>query len=106
MVTDVKLSKDPSLCLLDAACLEPARSALGVGLDWPSPGAWLTVSAFRTLEGAENFMAYLREMTPVRPFAVQVARQAGSTDIGLGQEAAPDGSGPLVAPLENQQSFP
>ncbi|HVL32301.1 MAG TPA: hypothetical protein VM600_01835, partial [Actinomycetota bacterium] len=62
------------------------------------PGRWLLVSAFRTTNGADEFEKLARASGIVNTRQVLV-RYLGTRDIGLGQEPAPDGSGPLVTPL-------
>jgi hypothetical protein len=69
-------------------------------------GGWHRVTAFRTLRGAEEFLALLRDgfnydLSEVG--VLQVTKLDGK-DVGLGQESHPDGTGPLVAPLEDQRS--
>lgn len=68
------------------------------------PGQTLLVSGFRTKEGAERFIELSRAMGLSDLSTVQ-ARKLGGGDIGLGQEANPDGSGPLLEPLDDQQAF-
>ena len=69
------------------------REAIG------APGEFALVSAFRTEEGAEEFA------TAVRAFGFPAAilptrvRSLGGLYAGLGQEADPDGSGPLLEPV-------
>jgi hypothetical protein len=64
-----------------------------------APGDQALVSVFRTEIGAREFaslasaMGYPAEVLPTR------VRSLGGVYAGLGQEAAPDGSGPLVGPI-------
>lgn len=63
------------------------------------PGDFALVSAFRTEAGAQGFaeaMAAAGNPATVLPERV---RSLGGLYAGLGQEAAPDGSGPLVGPI-------
>lgn len=62
-----------------------------------TPGAWVLVSAFRTVAGADAFqpLAEAAGATVTR----RIMRYTGSEYIGLGQEAHPDGTGPLNGPL-------
>ena len=63
-----------------------------------APGRWLILSAFRTAAGAAEFeeLARMAGATSLRRI---VAVYRGTAWIGLGQEASPDGTGPLVGPL-------
>lgn len=74
--------------------------------DYLTGGQWLAASAFRTRAGADEFVTSMNG-TQVGPPAmvVQVRRTGGTADIGLGQEANPDGSGPLVSPLPDQEKL-
>ncbi len=64
-----------------------------------SPGDFALVSVFRTEAGAQEFAAFAQahgiaaEILPTR------VRSLGGLYAGLGQEAAPDGSGPLLGPI-------
>jgi hypothetical protein len=64
---------------------------------------WIVLTAFRTRAGAESFMNAVNA-AELEVQAWQVAKTGGEY-IGLGQEAHPDGSGPLEGPLPNQQDF-
>lgn len=74
----------------------------GTGL---APGKWLTVSGFRTKKGAEQFMELMRSIGGAEDLVSVRAEKAGGPDIGLGQEEHPDGSGPLLDELPNQEYF-
>jgi hypothetical protein len=64
-----------------------------------TPGEFAIVSAFRTQEGADEFVALARSFgVPASVLATRV-RSLGGVYAGLGQEAAPDGSGPLTVPV-------
>ena len=64
-----------------------------------SAGDFALVSTFRTEEGAEEFVALARSFgSPATVLATRV-RSLGGVYAGLGQEAAPDGSGPLTVPV-------
>jgi hypothetical protein len=80
-----------------------ASRVLGQDLQF-DPASWLVASAFRTKAGAREFINMVGAYGFGDIAAVQVRRVRGSGDIGLGQEAAPDGTGPLTGPLENQQA--
>lgn len=64
-----------------------------------APGDQALVSVFRTEAGAQEFAAFAQahgiaaEILPTR------IRSLGGLYAGLGQEAAPDGSGPLLGPI-------
>lgn len=63
-------------------------------------GSTLALSGFRTKAGAEGFIEFARAVGVEGLFALRV-RKTGGRYIGLGQEAHPDGSGPLLTPLPN-----
>lgn len=64
-----------------------------------TPGEFALASAFRTQEGADEFVALARSFgVPASVLATRV-RSLGGVYAGLGQEAAPDGSGPLTVPV-------
>lgn len=61
-------------------------------------GDWALVSAFRTQEGAEEFAAFVRSHGEPALVTTRV-RGLGGFYAGLGQEARPDGLGPLQGPI-------
>lgn len=64
-----------------------------------APGDHALVTAFRTEAGAAEFAALARAMgNPAQILPTRV-RSLGGLYAGLGQEAAPDGGGPLVGPI-------
>jgi hypothetical protein len=64
-----------------------------------APGEFALVSAFRTEQGAQEFAAFARSLgNPATILPIRV-RSLGGVFAGLGQEAAPDGSGPLLGPI-------
>lgn len=69
-----------------------------------APGRSLVVTGFRTKQGAEEFIGLARAAGLMDVVALQ-ARKLGGGDIGLGQEANPDGSGPLTEPLPDQELY-
>lgn len=90
-------TQDCERCLSKTAQMLTSRGALPVG-------QWMAVTAFRTLEGAEAYLSFLRHsQQSLPPLIVQAVRLSGSTDIGLGQEADPDGSGPVLDELPDQE---
>jgi hypothetical protein len=64
------------------------------------PGDFALVSAFRTDEGAREFAELARSFGHPATIASQRIRSLGGLYTGLGQEAHPDGSGPLLGPIE------
>lgn len=68
------------------------------------PGRWMLVSAFRTREGADEF-AEIARAAGVTDLREIVVRYLGTQYIGLGQEANPDGTGPLTAPLPDDSPY-
>ncbi|HVL90331.1 MAG TPA: hypothetical protein VM841_08870 [Actinomycetota bacterium] len=70
-----------------------------------TPGRYLVMSAFRTAQGAAEFEE-LVTMAGYGPMRRAVAVYRGSSWIGLGQEASPDGSGPLRGPLAPPEPNP
>lgn len=67
------------------------------------PGKYLLVSAFRTTAGANDFLDLVENAGYAA--AIQVMRYLGTSEIGLGQEPAPDGSGPLLTDLPDGGEF-
>jgi hypothetical protein len=64
-----------------------------------SPGDFALVSAFRTQEGANAFIELANTFgAPAVVYPKRVV-SLGGLYAGLGQEAAPDGSGPLLGPV-------
>lgn len=95
----------PSSCVTGSRCLGAAPVALGQAASLPA-GQWMAVSGFRTRVGAEQFVTWMRDAQASPPAMVlQVLRQDGTTNIGLGQEANPDGTGPAVGPLPQQEAL-
>ena len=68
------------------------------------PGHSILVSGFRTKRGAEEFVDLARAVGLTDLTVVQ-ARKLGGGDVGLGQEPHPDGSGPLLGPLADQDAY-
>lgn len=88
-----------SICVEDqekATFFLSARLAYQPGKTAISDG-WLVLSGFRTLDGAEAFVTAVEFEKSLEPEVYRVLK-TGSTYIGLGQEANPDGSGPLQNP--------
>lgn len=67
-------------------------------------GRFFLLSAFRTLDGAEQFAELARDRG-AEVTAIRIVKTAGAF-VGLGQEAHPDGvSGPLLAPLPDPEKY-
>lgn len=73
----------------------PTGDYLGLTDQFPDVGGWMLASAFRTTEGAQEFQQ-LAWSTGAPAWVSQRVTSLGGTYAGLGQEAAPDGSGPLT----------
>jgi hypothetical protein len=70
----------------------------GLKEPFPGKGGWALVSAFRTQEGAQEF-AELAKLAGAKVVITQRVTSLGGSYAGLGQESAPDGSGPLQEPV-------
>jgi hypothetical protein len=68
------------------------------------PDQWVLVSAFRTKAGAEQFLD-MNHAGGVEHLSTIQVRKLGGGYIGLGQEEHPDGSGPLLESLPDQEAF-
>ncbi len=86
-----------------APCHEEYLEVLPSDLDFV-PSDWLLLTGFRTKRGAEEFLDLARAVG-VGGLVVVQATKLGGGDIGLGQEPHPDGSGPLLGPLDDQQAY-
>jgi hypothetical protein len=63
------------------------------------PGEFALVSVFRTEEGANAFVELATAFGNEATILPERVRSLGGLYAGLGQEANPDGSGPLVGPV-------
>ncbi len=63
------------------------------------PGDFALVSAFRTDEGAQEFADFAASLGDPATILPNRVRSLGGLYAGLGQEASPDGSGPLLGPV-------
>jgi hypothetical protein len=63
------------------------------------PGDFALVSAFRTDEGAQDFAELAATFGYEATILPERVRSLGGLYAGLGQEANPDGSGPLLGPI-------
>jgi hypothetical protein len=68
------------------------------------PGRSIVATGFRTRAGAEEFLTFARAVGVTDLVVVQAIKRGGG-DIGLGQEPHPDGSGPLLGTLPNQEAY-
>lgn len=64
-----------------------------------APGDFALVSVFRTQEGAQEFASFAHAFGYPAEVLPSRVRSLGGLYAGLGQEAAPDGSGPLTGPI-------
>lgn len=64
------------------------------------PGDFALVSAFRTEEGATAFAELAATFGNEATILPERVRSLGGLYAGLGQEVHPDGSGPLLGPVE------
>jgi hypothetical protein len=64
-----------------------------------SPGDFALVSAFRTEQGALDFVALAQSFEYPATILPGRVRSLGGLYVGLGQEANPDGTGPLTHPV-------
>jgi len=64
------------------------------------PGDFALVSVFRTEEGAREFAEMAAGFGHPATILPERVRSLGGLYAGLGQEAHPDGSGPLLGPIE------
>jgi hypothetical protein len=69
-----------------------------------SAGDFSLASVFRTQEGADGFIELARTFDVPAVIYPQRVMSVGGLYAGLGQEPAPDGSGPLIHPVA--QSLP
>lgn len=68
-------------------------------------GDWILVSAFRTPEGAQEFLE-LSTAAGAPAVLTPPVENRGYLFVGLGQERAPDGSGPLRGPVAEAPGGP
>ena len=77
----------------------PVGQFQGFSQQVSAPGDFALVSVFRTEEGAEEFVDLAAGFGNQAVILPERVRSRGGLYAGLGQEANPDGSGPLVAPV-------
>ena len=63
------------------------------------PGDFALVTAFRTEDGAQDFVELAGAFGSQVTILPERVRSLGGLYAGLGQESNPDGSGPLLAPV-------
>lgn len=68
-------------------------------------GPWVLASAFRTREAAVSF-AIMATQAGADPFVTKRVTSWPGAFAGLGQEASPGGSGPLLAPIPGSAPAP
>lgn len=77
----------------------PVAQFQGFREQLPVRGDHALVSVFRTQEGAREFVALATAMGHPAQILDRRVRSLGGLYAGLGQETAPDGSGPLTGPI-------
>lgn len=77
----------------------PVAQFQGFREQLPATGDHALVSVFRTQEGANEFAAFARSGGYPAQVLERRVRSLGGLFAGLGQESAPDGSGPLTRPI-------
>lgn len=77
----------------------PVAQFQGMREQLGAPGEFALVSAFRTEAGAAAFVALAAGFGVEATLLARPVRSLGGLYAGLGQEAAPDGSGPLLGPI-------
>jgi hypothetical protein len=84
----------------------PVEQFEGLRIQLPkdAEGSWALVSAFRTLAAANQFQAVARMAGAADAFVTSRVTSLGGVDAGLGQEAAPNGRGPLRHPIPASMS--
>jgi len=87
----------------EVPCFADSVAPLSAQIRWPH-GRWLAVSAFRTLDGASEFVGLGRRAGVENPLVVQAVKLNGPY-VGLGMESHPLEPGPLTEPLEQQESY-
>ena len=77
----------------------PVAQFQGFRQELGEPGDFALVSAFRTEEGARAFAELAASFGNVATILPERVRSLGGLYAGLGQEANPDGTGPLLGPV-------
>ena len=77
----------------------PVAQFQGFRWDVGDPGDFALVTAFRTQEGAQEFLALAQTFGVPATLLPARVRSLGGVFAGLGQETRPDGEGPLLGPV-------
>jgi hypothetical protein len=77
----------------------PVAQFQGFRQEVGEPGDFALVSAFRTEEGAQEFAELAATLGIEATILPERVRSLGGLYAGLGQEASPDGTGPLLGPV-------
>ncbi|HET7929395.1 MAG TPA: hypothetical protein VFM40_07575 [Actinomycetota bacterium] len=77
----------------------PVAQFQGFRQEMGEPGEFALVSAFRTEEGAREFAELAATLGIPATILPERVRSLGGLYAGLGQEASPDGTGPLLGPV-------
>jgi len=77
----------------------PVAQFQGFRQEVGEPGEFALVSAFRTDEGAQAFAELAAMLGIEATILPERIRSLGGLYAGLGQEASPDGTGPLLGPV-------
>ena len=77
----------------------PVAQFQGFRQEVGEPGEFALVSAFRTEEGAWEFAGLAATLGIEATILPERVRSLGGLYAGLGQEASPDGTGPLLGPV-------
>jgi len=77
----------------------PVAQFQGFRQEVGEPGEFALVSAFRTSEGAQAFAELAAMLGIEATILPERVRSLGGLYAGLGQEASPDGTGPLLGPV-------
>ena len=77
----------------------PVAQFQGFRQEVGEPGEFALVSAFRTDEGARAFAELAAMLGIDATILPERVRSLGGLYAGLGQEASPDGTGPLLGPV-------
>jgi hypothetical protein len=77
----------------------PVAQFQGFRQEVGEPGEFALVSAFRTGEGARAFAELATMLGIEATILPERVRSLGGLYAGLGQEASPDGTGPLLGPV-------
>jgi hypothetical protein len=78
----------------------PVAQFSGLRQQLGQPGEFVLVSLFRTSQGAQEFAAFAQSTDVAATILPLRVTSFGGAYAGLGQEANPDGSGPLLGPTE------